>query len=222
MASRATTGPERRSGLRPERRPGFGPERRTGHGREHDHRSARAHTRGLAGGWALTAVAAAAALVLTACGSDGSGSDPASDTPSMPADTATGDGGAAQVDQAGTQIVPAAAMTGDCFANLPAVDHSAVQQVELTDCTEPHAVEIVDDFMIDQPQAELQHVEPIAAEECNTRARDAVDLRKVDPQMTVFYWAPAPEAWEQGDRGVICGVGLTDGMSSGSVRKQGS
>ncbi len=219
MVARAAMGAERQPGRRAAF--GCGPVRRP----------ARTRTRGLAGGCATAAVTAVVAVALTACGSDGSGgdgsdSDPAAtaDARQSPAGTAAADGGggAPHSGAAGTRIMPAAAMTGDCFVELPAVDHSMVQQVELADCADPHAVEIVDDFTIDEPQAGFEHVEPIATEQCTTRARDAVDLRRVDPQMTVFYWGPVPETWEQGDRGVICGVGLTDGKSSGSVLKDGS
>ncbi len=167
-------------------------------------------------GVAVGAVAVAA-ILLSACGSDGTD----------PGGGGTGEHGGEEVSSGGTDVGgepvnPLFAEVGDCFSEFPAMDGTAILSIEVLDCDAPHAGEVVDSVEIDDSAVGLEQVQGEAAEICARRVPKAVDTERVDPQAQIFYWAPDPTSWDNGNRTVLCGLGVIDGKTTGSVGLHGA
>ncbi|WP_182348022.1 septum formation family protein [Tomitella gaofuii] len=176
----------------------------------------------------ITAGAVAAAVVLlSACGSggtdpgDGGTASGGSEGESAIADGGDGNGGSGS-NSAGTHINPLFAQVGDCFSEFPAMDGTAILSIELRDCGEPHAGEVVDSFEIDDTRVGLEQVQSSAADDCARRVPQAVDTERVDTRAQIFYWAPDAVSWNNGNRTVLCGLGVPAGKTTGSVGLHGA
>lgn len=177
----------------------------------------------------LTGAAAAAAvpLLVTSCGSGGTEGDPTEAADTAPPTTAPP---AAAPDNAGSSegqgptadINALAAQVGDCFAEMPATDGSAIESVTLTNCDEAHMVEIVAGFEIDDTKAGPGSIMKTGEIGCRSRVPNAVDVDRTDPRTQIYYWAPDQVAWDNGDRTVLCGTGVVGEKTSGSIRIHGA
>ncbi len=104
---------------------------------------------------------------------------------------------------------------GDCFDRPANADVTSVTAVP---CRQPHDLEVIATFTLDEGDYPGRPaVARAAGEGCQERFADYVGTSQDSSGLLIVPYTPDRLAWEQGDREVSCAVSLADGQLDGSV-----
>ncbi len=93
-----------------------------------------------------------------------------------------------------------------------------MSSVPAVPCREPHDLEAFAAFDLDEgPYPGQRPVAEDAGDGCESRFEDYVGGPPELSGLLIVPFAPGQQAWESGDRRVVCAVSLNEGQLEGSV-----
>ena len=103
---------------------------------------------------------------------------------------------------------------GDCINQT-----STGTKADVVSCTKPHDAEVFGTFQLSGPWPGAAAVRQQAGTGCATRLTSYLNPQLADSNLTQSYVFPGQQAWESGQRTVVCEVRSTKGQLSDSVRR---
>src|SRR5579875_1349328 len=103
---------------------------------------------------------------------------------------------------------------GDCIDQT-----STGTKADVVSCTKPHDAEVFGTFQLAGAWPGAAAVRQQAGAGCATRLTNYLNPQLADSNLTQSYVFPGQQAWESGQRTVVCEVRSTSGQLNDSVRR---